>query len=94
MQKLLSGCMLAMMFIAVPVRGQDPIPEQSADLSQEKTTQPPTVTPTALAAYAKWREATLPNFARKDATPHYAVSIVAQRLDEQTAQVEMVWRRR
>ncbi|MGH9842007.1 MAG: hypothetical protein ACREEM_24890 [Blastocatellia bacterium] len=46
--------------------------------------------PSALAAYTKWREATLPRYVQREATPHYAVAIVAQRLNDQTAQVEIL----
>lgn len=48
------------------------------------------VTQPALAAYAKWRDDTLRNFALGALTPHYAVAIVAQRLDDSTAQVEVL----
>ncbi|MBL8168363.1 MAG: hypothetical protein JNJ50_09430 [Acidobacteria bacterium] len=48
------------------------------------------VTQPALAAYAKWRDDTLRNFALGALTPHYAVAIVAQRLDDPTAQVEVL----
>jgi ABC-type Fe3+-hydroxamate transport system substrate-binding protein len=41
-----------------------------------------------LVAYTKWREATLPNHPQKDATPHYAIAVVVQRLNDGTAQVE------
>ncbi len=38
----------------------------------------------------EWREATLPRHAQREATPHYAVAVVAQRLSDATAQVEVL----
>lgn len=43
-----------------------------------------------LDAYTKWRNDTLLNFPQGLLTPHYAVAIVAQRLDDSTAQVEVL----
>ena len=52
--------------------------------------QQPPVTPTALAAYTKWHTDTLLNYPQGLLTPHYAIAIVAQRLDDNTAQVEIL----
>ena len=57
--------------------------------SQDKGMQTPIVT-TALAAYTKWRLDSLLNYPQGLLTPHYAVAIVAQRLDDSTAQVEVL----
>ncbi len=43
-----------------------------------------------LDVYTKWRDETLRNYALGSLTPHYAVAIVAQRLDDSTAQVELL----
>ncbi len=58
--------------------------------SQDKSVSPPSVAPTALVSYTKWRDETLRNYALGALTPHYAVAIVAQRLDDATAQVEVL----
>lgn len=90
MLKIFLKCSLTLIMLVAPLYAQEPVDIREIEFAQEKAIQAPSTIPTALAAYAKWREATLPNFAQKELTPHYAVSIVAQRLDEQTAQVEMV----
>ena len=46
--------------------------------------------PSTLTAYAKWRTDALPNYPQGLLTPHYAVVIAAQRLDDSTAQVEVL----
>jgi len=46
--------------------------------------------PSTLAAYAKWRADTLLNYPQGLLTQHYAVVIAAQRLDDSTAQVEVL----
>ncbi len=48
------------------------------------------VTQAALASYTKWRDEALRNHTLGALTPHYAVAIVAQRLDDSTAQVEVL----
>ncbi len=46
--------------------------------------------PNAVIAYTQWRDETLRNYAVGALTPHYAVAIVSQRLDDSTAQVEVL----
>ncbi|MFN0110521.1 MAG: hypothetical protein ACKVZH_16825 [Blastocatellia bacterium] len=46
--------------------------------------------PAVLTTYTQWRDETLRNYALGALTPHYAVAIVAQRLDDSTAQVEVL----
>jgi hypothetical protein len=77
-----------MLFTVASVQAQDPTGTQSARRGEEKAAVQSL--PSALAAYTKWREATLPNHAQRDATPHYAVAVVAQRLGDATAQVEVL----
>jgi ABC-type Fe3+-hydroxamate transport system substrate-binding protein len=67
---------------------QIPASAQDTGAEQDKVTIQPT--PSALAAYTKWRAATLPNYAQREATPHYAIAVVAQRLGDATAQVEVL----
>lgn len=43
-----------------------------------------------MSAYTKWRTDSLHNYPQGILTPHYAVAIVAQRLDDSTAQVEVL----
>jgi hypothetical protein len=59
-------------------------------VGQDKGTQLPPTTQSAVTAYTKWRTNTLLNFPQGLLTPHYAVAIVAQRLDDSTAQVEIL----
>ena len=59
-------------------------------LAQDIATQQRTGASTVSAAYTKWREDSLRKYALGALTPHYAVAIVAQRLDDNTAQVEML----
>ncbi len=66
-------------FIAVRGAGND----QDVRSKQSQTL-------TALVAYTQWREDSLRNFSQGLLTPHYAVAIVAQRLDYSTAQVEVL----
>src|SRR5215212_6805473 len=70
-------CLLVLTLALVPVQSQD-----------KMVIQP--VTTTALAAYTKWRTDTLLNYPQGLLTPHYAAAIVAQRLDDNTAQVELL----
>ena len=61
------------------------------DLNQgNKGAQQSSAIPTAITAYTKWRDEALRNYALGALTPHYAVAIVAQRLDDSTAQVEVL----
>ncbi len=90
MKKIFLGCLLLMPFTVVSVQAQDPAPAQSAEPGQNAAAVQPSPLPTALSAYNKWRNDSLPNYAQGVLTPHYAVSIVAQRLDDNTAQVEML----
>lgn len=46
--------------------------------------------PSALAAYMKWREQSLPKYNERELTPHYAISLVATRLDANTAQLDVL----
>jgi hypothetical protein len=79
-----------MPFAVISAQAQDPATAQGAEPSQSAAAIQPSPSPTALAAYDKWRNDSLPNYAQGLLTPHYAVSIIAQRLDDHTAQVEML----
>lgn len=80
------------MLAASIVVAQEPAVEQGASSfgQDDKGTQQSLTAPTALAAYIKWRDEALRNHAQGVLTPHYAVAIVAQRLDDSTAQVEVL----
>src|SRR5262249_13078930 len=41
-------------------------------------------------AYTKWRDESLPKYAQREQTPHYAIAMIVQRLDENTAQMEIL----
>jgi len=90
MKNLFLGCLFLMLFAVKSAQAQDPAAAQSAELGQNTVAVQPSPLPTALSAYTKWRNDSLPNYAQGVLTPHYAVSIVAQRLDDNTAQVEML----
>ncbi len=62
----------------------------SAGAYQDKGSQRSLSEPVAFVIYSKWRTDTLLNYPQGLLTPHYAVTIVAQRLDDNTAQVEML----
>ncbi|MBL8169268.1 MAG: hypothetical protein JNJ50_14015 [Acidobacteria bacterium] len=75
----------------------EPVFVQTLKISPHETfnqsngsTQPTTTVATALGAYTKWRDEALRNHTQGALTPHYAVAIVAQRLDDSTAQVEVL----
>jgi hypothetical protein len=87
-KNLIFGCLFVMFATAATAQAQDPAGAQSAASGDEKAAVQ--TAPSALAAYTKWREATLPNYGQKEATPHYAVAIIAQRLGDATAQVEVL----
>ncbi|MEP7339168.1 MAG: hypothetical protein ABI977_15635 [Acidobacteriota bacterium] len=78
-------CLVVMLFAVTSVQAQDLVRAQSTTQGEEKTTAPST-----LIAYTKWRTDTLLNYPQGLLTPHYAVAIVAQRLDDSTAQVELL----
>ncbi|MCI0559370.1 MAG: hypothetical protein MN733_12820, partial [Nitrososphaera sp.] len=88
MHKMLIGCLLLFFLSALPLQAQEPSPAQIAAPGQGNPTVQPAVN--ALSAYTKWRDESLRNFPQGLLTPHYAVAIVAQRLDDHTAQVEML----
>jgi len=77
----------AMLLLVFPSQAQTPIATLSSGQSLENDVaqQSP-----ATAIYTKWRDETLRNFTLGALTPHYAVAIVAQRLDDSTAQVEVL----
>jgi hypothetical protein len=88
MRKLLGGWLLLTLWGIALAQAQDPSGSQRTTPSDEKAAIQ--AAPSALAAYTRWREATLPNHAQRDATPHYAIAVVAQRLGDATAQVEVL----
>ena len=90
MKKLFLGCSFLMLFAVASAQAQDPAATQGSEPGQSAAAIQPSPLPTALAAYTKWRNDSLPNYAQALLTPHYAVSIVARRLDGDTAQVEML----
>lgn len=83
------GSIVSVMFAISIAQAQELAVAQGVVFSQDKGTQTPIVT-TALTAYTKWRDETLRNYSLGALTPHYAVAIVAQRLDDSTAQVEVL----
>ncbi len=90
MKKLFLGCLFLLLVAVVSAQAQEPAAAQGVEPSQNVAAVQPSPLPTALSAYTKWRNDSLPNYAQGVLTPHYAVSIVAQRLDDNTAQVQML----
>ena len=86
MKMLFLGCSLVMLFTFASA--QESAGTQGAAFEHEKANTQSA--PTALAAYTKWRNESLSNYAQKDLTPHYAVAVVAQRISDQTAQIEVL----
>ncbi len=90
MRKLFFGTVFTMLFLSITALAQDQTTIQGSVVSQNNGTQMSLAAPTTLAAYTKWRADTLLNYPQGLLTPHYAVAIVAQRLDDNTAQVELL----
>lgn len=90
MIKLILSCLFVLTIIIAPSRAQYLAAAQSSVVGMDKGTQVPPAASTALDTYAKWRTDTLLRYPQGLLTPHYAVAIVAQRLDDNTAQVEML----
>jgi len=88
MHKLFFRCLLLLALPVLLIQAQEPLATQPATPDQGNAAVQPAIN--ALSAYTKWRNDSLPNYAQGVLTPHYAVSIVAQRLDDNTAQVEML----
>jgi len=78
----------AMLLLVFPAQAQTPIATQISGQSQDNAVAQQSSTVTAI--YTKWRDEVLRNHAQGTLTPHYAVAIVAQRLDDSTAQVEVL----
>ena len=90
MRELFLKSLLALLLLALMAQSQNQIVIQGVAFGQDVDTQTAPAAQAMLAAYTKWRDETLRNFALGALTPHYAVAIVAQRLDDSTAQVEML----
>lgn len=88
MQRPFSVSLFTLLFLITSVQAQDRIHTQYVLVGQDEAVQQ-SFTATASFAYAKWRTDTLLNYPQGLLTPHYAVAIVAQRLDDSTAQVEL-----
>jgi hypothetical protein len=88
MKKLFLGCLFSMLFVAASAQAQEPTEAQNTIHGQGNPTVQSVVN--ALSAYTKWRDESMRNFPQGLLTPHYTVAIVAQRLDDHTAQVEML----
>jgi len=88
MKKVFLGCLFLTLFAVASAQAQDPSVAQGAVPGQGNVTAQPAVN--ALSAYTKWRDESLRNFPQGLLTPHYAVAVVAQRLDDHTAQVELL----
>lgn len=90
MRQIFLISLFVVLLLMLPIQQQAQDGVQRGALSQDANVQPALVTKSALPAYTKWRDETLRNHALGALTPHYAVVIVAQRLDDSTAQVEVL----
>src|SRR5215510_10220535 len=81
------GCLFVMLLAFMPAQTQEPTGTQDTLSDQEKAIQS---APSALTAYTKWRDESLSKYLQREQTPHYAVAVVAQRLDDNTAQVGLL----
>jgi len=90
MRKLFLASLFA--FLQLTLQAQSPGQKAALGIAfwQDVAAQVTPMSQTALATYTKWREESLRNYALGVLTPHYAVALVAQRLDDNTAQVEML----
>lgn len=88
MPKLSIDRLSVIVFMASVVWWQNQVDARFVDLDQNQTTSQ--TLSTVMVAYTKWRDEALRNFVLGALTPHYAVAIVAQRLDDSTAQVEVL----
>lgn len=86
-KKTMLNCVFALMLATLLVQAREPSMIQNL---QERMLQHVSLSETILTAYTKWRIDTLPNYPQGLLTPHYAVVISAQRLDDSTAQVEVL----
>ena len=90
MRKLFLKSLLALLLFTLLAQSQNQVVIQGVAFGQDVNAQTVHAAQTALAAYTKWRDETLRNYSLGALTPHYAVAIVAQRLDDSTAQVEVL----
>lgn len=90
MKKLCLRGLFWMLLASVPVQAQEPATTQSTEIGQNSAPTQASQLPAVLTTYTQWRDETLRNYALGALTPHYAVAIVAQRLDDSTAQVEVL----
>ncbi|MBS1786237.1 MAG: hypothetical protein JST85_00865 [Acidobacteria bacterium] len=88
MPKFMTTMCFLFLLLVFPAQAQTLITAQNSESSQEKGIIQPTLN--AFTAYTKWRDETLRDYGLGTLTPHYAVAIVAQRLDDSTAQVEVL----
>ncbi len=90
MKNLCLRSLFRVLLVSASVLSQEPASAQAIGIGQSPATIQPSQLSTALTAYNKWRTDTLLNFPQGLLTTHYAVAIVAQRLDDSTAQVEVL----
>ncbi len=90
MVNIILSSLFVLATIAASAQVQEPAATPGALAEQSNGTQITPISTTPLVAYTKWRDETLRNYALGALTPHYAVAIVAQRLDDSTAQVEVL----
>jgi len=90
MRKLFLQCLLALLLLTLMTQSQNQAVIHGVAYGQDVNAQPVPAAQTVLTAYTKWRTDSLLNFPQGLLTTHYAVAIVAERLDDSTAQVEVL----
>jgi hypothetical protein len=88
MKALFLRCLFMTLFAFASAYGQEARSTQAEAIGEEKAAV--RTAGTALVAYTKWRDESLPKYAQREQTPHYALAIVAERLDDNSAQVELL----
>ncbi len=90
MKKICLRGLFWVLLASASVQAQESTTTQSTEMGQNSAPTQASHLPAVLTAYSKWRSYTLLNYPQGLLTPHYAVAIVAQRLDDSTAQVEVL----
>ena len=88
MKKLLWNSLITIILAVLSAKSQGLTAAHATKPSLDNITIQPNST--ALDFYTKWRDESLLSYALGALTPHYAVAIVAERLDNSTAQVEVL----
>jgi hypothetical protein len=81
---------LCMFFLILAVGSISSYAQATKDVTKtnDENSKKEDVPPSALSVYEKWKTETMSKLALASDTKHYAITVVAQRIDDQTAQLE------